>query len=625
MSFSTNPYDGAPLAEQMIDDYISASDYTDWTMYQQGSGACSLNSNYSSDQELRGGTGVRDRWAANPYGVVVWWGHGSQTEAAVGCDGCWDGLLMSSAYATSLDDDYPAHVFLNSCLNGYAEDSTNLGYALLKNGAITTISASRVSWFNSNTVYGDFDSSTTNSGIAYEYTQRLIEEELAAGEAIFKAKASMTPEANTRLMNYYDFNLYGDPSTGIFNKHSYLCDPAETLVGETSETGNNQADGSTDKISTYSVDERNYSSESGPEYAYEFTADTTCPMNVILSEMDQDLDIFVLDNSTSACNASTGIAAGDVSAAFDAVSGETYYLLVDGYEGAVSDYKLNVRCTAGRYRMTFNAQNGSVLPGTLAKSEALTITVDTDINNAFTFTGDTYNYYTTTHGRDSYDDRGGTLIASVHFGSGYQNAFSIGELTAYGDEFPVKDIVAHEWTHSLTASTANLEYRWQSGALNESISDIFAAMVDRDNWLIGEDLPKSFLGEHEALRDMADPPRFGQPDHTDDWLKTCEDYEGVHTNNGIMNKAYYLIATQITKDKAEQIFYRTLTTYLDTTSGFKEARAAALQSAVDLYGEGSAEYSGALAGFNAVGISSDWAPPQNYCNGVTIYFPTIYR
>jgi len=625
MSFSIFDYDGAPLAEQMLDDFISANGYTDWTMYQQGSGACALNSTYSSDQELRGGTGVRDRWAANPYGVVVWWGHGSVTETAVGCDGCWDGILMASSYTAALSDDYPAHVFLNACNNGYPEYSTNLGYTLLQHGAISTVSASRPSWFNSGVGYGDFDGSTTNSGIAYEYSQRLVEANQSAGEAIFQSKASMTPEANTRLMNYYDFNLYGDPSTEVFNTHGYSCYPADTLVGETTDTGNNQTAGSTDQIETYFRGTTNYVNESGPEYAYEFTADATCPMNVILSEMDQDLDIFVLDNSAGSCNASKAIAAGDVSAAFNAVSGQTYYLLVDGYEGAVSDYTLDVRCTGGRYRMTFNAQNGAVLPGTLAKSEDITITVDTDIENAFNFTGNTYHYYTTTHGRDSYDDRGGTLISSVHFGSGYQNAFSLGELTAYGDEFPVKDVVAHEWTHSVIASSAGLEYRWQSGALNESFSDIFAAMVDRDNWLIGEDLPESFLGGDEALRDMADPPRFGQPDHTADWLETCEDYEGVHTNNGIMNKAYYLIATQITKDKAEQIFYRTLTTYLDTQSGFNDARAAALQSAVDLYGEGSAEVSGVLNGFNAVGIDGIWDAPQNYCSGVMIYLPTIYR
>jgi len=216
MSFGIAPaYDGAPLAEQMMDDYLDAEGYSSWTMYQQGNGACGLDSIYASSQELRGGTGVRDRWAGADYGTVVWWGHGSPTEAVVGYSGCWDGNLMISSYATSLDDDHPSFVFLNSCTNGYPENSGNLGYALLKNGAIGTVSASRVSWMNSGVGYGDFDGSTTNSGIAYEFDRRINDYQYPAGLALYNAKSSMVPEFETRMMNFYDFNLYGDPTTSI--------------------------------------------------------------------------------------------------------------------------------------------------------------------------------------------------------------------------------------------------------------------------------------------------------------------------------------------------------------------------------------------------------------------------
>jgi hypothetical protein len=149
--------------------------------------------------------------------------------------------------------------------------------------------------------------------------------------------------------------------------------------------------------------------------------------------------------------------------------------------------------------------------------------------------------------------------------------------------------------------------------MNESFSDIFGAMVDRDDWLIGEDLPPDVLGGRTAIRDMSDPARFGQPGHTDDWVATCSDNEGVHTNSGIPNKAYYNIATAIGKEKAERIFYRTLTVYLDINSSLEDARAAALQSAVDLYGDTSAEYNGVLNGFNAVGLDGVWEPPPNDC------------
>ena len=219
MSFSTELYDGAPLAEQMKDDYLDSAGFSSWTQYQQGSGKCGLDSAYPSDEELRGGTVVRDRWAANDYGLVLWWGHGSAITTMVGCDDdpydgvdCWDGTLFSSSYVSWLDDDHPSFVYQNSCLNGYPENANNLQYALLKQGGIATVSATRVSWFNTAVGYGDFDGSTTNSGIGYEYAKRLIDVQ-AAGDALYNAKSSMSPPSKTRLMNFYDFNLYGDPST----------------------------------------------------------------------------------------------------------------------------------------------------------------------------------------------------------------------------------------------------------------------------------------------------------------------------------------------------------------------------------------------------------------------------
>jgi hypothetical protein len=165
----------------------------------------------------------------------------------------------------------------------------------------------------------------------------------------------------------------------------------------------------------------------------------------------------------------------------------------------------------------------------------------------------------------------------------------------------------------VTEHTANLEYQWQSGALNESFSDIFGAMVDRDDWLMGEDLPSDALAGRDAMRDLSNPPRLGQPGHTDDWVSTCADNEGVHTNSGIPNKAYYNIATAVGKDKTERIFYRVLVVYLQTTSSLEDARAAALQAAQDLYGNGSAEYNAVQNGFNAVGLDGVWNPVPNDC------------
>jgi len=266
---------------------------------------------------------------------------------------------------------------------------------------------------------------------------------------------------------------------------------------------------------------------------------------------------------------------------------------------------------ARRYREVYNAYHTTSLPGTLVRSEGQGPTGDVDVDHAYDFTGATYDYYYSTHGRDSYDDQGASLIATVHYGRNYNNAFWNGEQMVYGDEFPVKDVTAHELTHAVTEHTANLEYQWQSGALNESISDIFGAMVDRDDWLMGEDLPPDVLGGQEAIRDLANPSRFGQPDHVNDWVSTCSDHEGVHINSGIPNKAYYNIATAIGKDKAERIFYRTLVIYLQPSASLEDARAAAIQSATDLYSD--AEVNAVRNGFNAVGLDGVWQPPPNDC------------
>jgi bacillolysin len=267
----------------------------------------------------------------------------------------------------------------------------------------------------------------------------------------------------------------------------------------------------------------------------------------------------------------------------------------------------------GLNREVYTAYHGTDLPGTLVRAEGSSSSGDTDVDNAYNFTGDTYNYYKTTFNRDSYDNNGATLTSTVHYGNNYQNAFWNGIQMVYGDGFPVNDVTAHELTHAVTERTAGLNYQWQSGALNESFSDIFGAMVDRDDWLMGEDLPTSVLGGREAIRDLSDPTRFGQPANTADWVATCSDNEGVHTNSGITNKAYYNIATAIGKDKAEQIFYRALTVYLSASSSLEDARAAALQSTQDLYTVAGQEYTAVIDGFNAVGLDGSWNPPANNC------------
>ncbi|MEF3274860.1 MAG: M4 family metallopeptidase [Chloroflexus sp.] len=232
---------------------------------------------------------------------------------------------------------------------------------------------------------------------------------------------------------------------------------------------------------------------------------------------------------------------------------------------------------------------------------------------AFTNTGLTYNYFRNTFGRDSFDNAGATMIVVVRYGTS-ANAFWNGTLTAYGPGFATRDVVAHEWAHAVTQYTANLVYQGQSGAINESFSDIFGAMVDRDDWLMGEDTP---IG---AIRDMSNPPAKNQPDRVGNFVCTTSDNGGVHINSGIPNKLAYLMSeggtfngrtiTAIGRDATERIFYRALTAYLTSTSSFVDLYNALLAAASALYGSTSLQVQSTRTAAQAVELN---VPPT--CGG----------
>ncbi len=244
--------------------------------------------------------------------------------------------------------------------------------------------------------------------------------------------------------------------------------------------------------------------------------------------------------------------------------------------------------------------------------------------DAHYYTSKVYDYYLSKFGRNSWDNNGGSLTNVVHYLTKFNNAFWNGALMTYGDGDSVQfsnlagayDVIAHELTHGITQSTAGLEYQGQSGALNESYSDVMAVMADDANWQIGEDIYTPAING-DALRDLSDPHQGGsslndagwQPADMSEFLylpyTDDQDNGGVHINSGIPNKAAYLVANQIGRAKAEQIYYRTLTNYLTPKSQFIDARNLTLQSAVDLYGNGSAEYNAVASAFDGVGITSN--------------------
>ena len=258
-------------------------------------------------------------------------------------------------------------------------------------------------------------------------------------------------------------------------------------------------------------------------------------------------------------------------------------------------------------RQVYNAFNTNAVPGTLARAEGQPATGNADVDSAYNLAGVTYDYYLGTFGRDSYDGTGGPLIATVNFDDGLTcpNAFWNGAQMVYCNGFAVADdAVAHELTHGLTQHEANLFYYVQSGALNESYSDIFGETVDISQnvtgadtpavrWLIGEDLP--IVG---ALRNMMDPTAFDDPGKMSDsnvfWCDTNQDGGGVHTNSGVPNHAYALMVDGGTYNgftvagigiaRAARIQYRALTTYLTSSSGFLDNFNAIIQACNDLVG-----------------------------------------
>jgi predicted CXXCH cytochrome family protein len=226
MSFSDAGTDGAWLAEQMKSGYLVGRGFAPWTLYQQGA-AGGADSAFASDEELRGGA-VAARWGAVPYGVVAWWGHGSSQRTMIGYSGAWDGNLIE-APTSALNDAAPAFVYQTACLNGYPELEGNLGYALLRRGAVATVAASRVSWYLVGQT--DFRGSASNAGIGYQYVARLTAGE-SAGKALQLAKGDPTVshESATSWMNLMDFNLYGDPSVSLFHGPLLQLSPAAVAL-----------------------------------------------------------------------------------------------------------------------------------------------------------------------------------------------------------------------------------------------------------------------------------------------------------------------------------------------------------------------------------------------------------
>jgi len=236
--------------------------------------------------------------------------------------------------------------------------------------------------------------------------------------------------------------------------------------------------------------------------------------------------------------------------------------------------------------------------------------------SAYTNSGKVLDYYLNAHRRNSVDGSGLALRSVVNFGGpSFHNAawyndrrimlYGMGDGRQFNDFASSLDVVGHEITHGLTSNTAALVYASESGALNESYSDVFGKLVafrsgGGADWKIGRDL---FRDGTSFIRDMENPDVA----HTKDFKyrnEPCNRFNdscGVHDNSGIPNKAATIIAKRLGNDKTGKIYFLTLTQLLRSSSDFREARAQTEAACATLFGR-SPDCQVVSDAFTAVGI-----------------------
>ena len=291
----------------------------------------------------------------------------------------------------------------------------------------------------------------------------------------------------------------------------------------------------------------------------------------------------------------------------------------------------------GPQRVVSDAEGLETLPGTTVRREGEPATGDAAADEAYDGLGQTWSLYSEVFGRDSLDGRGLALLATVHFGKAYDNAFWDGTRMVFGDgdgevfnRFTVSvDVIGHELTHGVTELTAGLTYQGQPGALNESVSDVFGSLVrqraagqraDQADWLIGAGLFTAAV-QGVALRSLKAPgtayddPRLGkdpQPATMAGYVETTDDHGGVHINSGIPNHAFYLTATTIGGNAWEApglIWYDTLTgAGIAADCDFATFAGLTVAAATARYGAGSSQVGAVEQAWVAVGVTMTSTP-----------------
>jgi len=312
----------------------------------------------------------------------------------------------------------------------------------------------------------------------------------------------------------------------------------------------------------------------------------------------------------------------------------------------VSNYNGTVEFTTEAHEGTYRLRDSVGQTFSAAGSNDFDLEDITDADNYWTDDPTTvdvhwgieeaYDYFREKHDRDSYDNNGSPVAAWVHFGNNSNIAAwnNICSCMIFGDgdgenfDSPTSlDIVGHEYAHGVTRYASALRYYGESGALNESFSDIFGVLIEQqytgeaNDWIIGEDVVTT--SGKEGLRNLANPkdPGMKKPQPNtymgEYWYTGQLDNAGVHTNSGVHNYWFYLLAyggngvndngnyyyvEGIGIDKAAEIAYRNLTVYLNPDADYAYAAAGSEQAAVDLFDEDSFEHIQTQKAWCAVGV-----------------------
>ncbi|MBA0049901.1 M4 family peptidase [Streptomyces sp. AJS327] len=287
-------------------------------------------------------------------------------------------------------------------------------------------------------------------------------------------------------------------------------------------------------------------------------------------------------------------------------------------------------------RTISDAGGRTELPGREVRAEGSEPVADASVNRAYSGLGATFELFLTVYSRHSIDGSGLPLDATVHYGEDYNNAFWDGHRMVFGDgdgevfrDFTLAvDVIGHELTHGVTQHTADLTYSGQSGALNESVSDVFGSLIKQyargqtaaeADWLVGDGLFTDRV-RGDALRSLKAPGtaydddvlgKDPQPARMADYVRTDKDNGGVHINSGIPNHAFYQLATELgghAWERAGQIWYDTLTAQnLASDADFAAFAAATAKAASERYGRDGQEHDAVLKSWSAVGVDPTMA------------------